>query len=313
MSKKHTPLADIVKKKLAAGDDKPFLHECNRQDAEWGLSTSPDNRPITKQDVVSQALDIVEEVFTENNDMILYDKKGQKRNGHHRMLALITADNLKPGVTIMAWIRVGVDDSIIANIDRGRKRTMSDQANWSDSLAGMTPRRQGVLKSAVLLGYNVAQPSSSTNWWTRPYQVYKPALEWVDKLFPRSVERITTAPVLSVFARAFFTADKTKLAQLAHCLVENGTWPKGTPDRPENKSALVLRDFLLRTGHRTAQGGRPRREVYIITQDMIHAFLTGRVRRDVRLKKLQDLFPTPFPTPKPLRITVPEIHCPTTA
>ncbi len=284
---------DIVATKLADKDDKPFLFSFSEEDMEWGLSTSPNNRKISRSDCNSYSLDMINGKWTENDSSLLYDQLGRKRNGHHRAHALIDASKSLPGLRIPMWVRIGVSEDMIPNIDRGRKRSLSDQSSWHAGLTGMTPHRQGILKSAVLMGYTVSQPSTSVNWWAVPYKIYLPALQWVDTIFPKKIQRITTAGVLAVFARAYFTADKVKLSALAYYLSNTACWPENYPDNPENKTAAVLYSYLLKSGQKVAIGGKPRQTVYRVVEGMIQEFLEGRVRKNI-LIATEEVFATDF-------------------
>jgi hypothetical protein len=251
------------------------------------LATSPGNRNLRKNHILILAALMRKGLFYLGNDCILFDKQGRLRNGHHRLNAAILAQ-----VAIDCMVRRNVPEEELVSIDTGQKRSFTDAAEFNSKLIKMSNREVAILKALKTAGWKFRTADLQDYPALGEDAIkYSPNIEFVvNECFQgKDVKKITTSPVLAVFARAHYngySADKLKYA--ANILLYGAAAGIANP-LPGTKSINVLRDWLVSNGSSSNQN---RIDTYNTAQNLIKCFLDGEDRTKASKSKL-DLFPIP--------------------
>ena len=125
------------------------------------------------------------------------------------------------------------------------------------------------------------------------YFQHRVAIEDIGRMFPKSVPRITVAPVMAALMHAwYYVDDKSKLRRFVQLLVAP---LEGTK---KETAALKLHDFLTRKTHTGADSAN---DTYIKTQVAFRAFLRGHPTEQLRPAD-SDLYPLPHLQPQNAKI-----------
>ena len=243
------------------------------------LGTSPGNRNLAKQNILTFVSEIQNTRWFAGNDALVFDTNGKLRNGHHRLNAVVTSG--KPAIFI---VRRNVPEEEVIVFDTGKKRTLVDATAFDSNIGPVSKEDSQIANSMLTEGYRKRSKSFANQELANYISLSREAIDFAKKCFYKKVSRITVAPVLAVFARAFATADKEKLLYAANFLMNGG---HGIEMLPGTGSLQSLRDFLLR---HAATSGPTRLEVYAKTENMLYCFLQGINRTNVTEAK-SELFP----------------------
>jgi hypothetical protein len=231
-----------------------------------------------------------------NGEAIVFDDKGRRLNGQHRLHACVKAD--KPFLT---WVVVGVDPAAFASFDRGKNRTPGDVLGmagythahtmaaalaylqrYDDGSAGV-PHKKGdagtpeELLSLVGSEYDAEALSEALQWNSR--MTAKP-INW--RLAPPSVT--TAAYYLTMESKA---VPKAKVAEFWDQVVAGVGL---TPGSITLKLRRVLEGFSLRSGPGRIAAAPHIKFAYILKA--FNFFATDTKRETLAFRDSSEAFPS---------------------
>lgn len=231
------------------------------------LSKNVNNRPIRKAIVNSYAKQMSQGRWKMTHQGIAFDDNGNLLDGQHRLHAIIQS-----GVSVLMTVASGVDPSSRIAMDDHARRTLSDS---------LTIERHEPITSIDIAIIRVVLENGTPkrDWSSRPSK--QDIVDVIDRFRPaiafstthrgtaQHVAGIAVSPVLGAIALAwFYVEDIDRLEQFCVFLFK----PAQTHG-PGDRSAILLREFLLRSKSRLA--GQTRLEVFLKTQRCIVAFMRG--------------------------------------
>lgn len=239
------------------------------------------NRRVTQSIVAKYATDMKNGMWGRNHQGLAFDKNDILIDGQHRLWAVIEADR-----DVMMLVTTGLDREAQLTIDLGKPRSTVDVA----VIAGMTHVRNthvAVLK-ALLRGSNASRQALTRVEEIEELNRHHNAIDFAMSLFPATrMIGVMRAPVLSVFARAFYTHDHERLRRFAEVL------KTGQRSGDETEAVIVaLRNYLLLN---KSIGSQASLEVYAKTARALQAYLKGeRIRTLYASKGREEPFPLPM-------------------
>lgn len=101
------------------------------------LRFNPKNRVISEKNLLLLSKEMIEGVFLENGESIVFDKNSELKDGQHRLLAII-----KSGKSYFIPIVRGVEPESMATYDTGKNRTAGDVLSingfkYSNQISGL--------------------------------------------------------------------------------------------------------------------------------------------------------------------------------
>ena len=165
------------------------------QAAYWLKYCSRPNRSLSKDTVNAYARDMVNGKWSRNGQPISFDTNGKLINGYHRLSAIV-----KSSTSVMLLIVRNIQPAAMADIDRGRLRTVSDilgiegypHVKMMASRTGMVAMiLRGVSFAGVLTRSEIV-----TIFNTRP------GIKWTLEAIPKGTG-IGAAPIAAGFAVAW--------------------------------------------------------------------------------------------------------------
>lgn len=103
------------------------LEMVNAETATRWLEVNVSNRTIRKRKIVEYRRDMLGGNWRDVGDPVRFDTDENMCDGQHRMMALIQADEVQPGIELEFLVVRGVQSEDRAVIDTGTKRTAGDQ------------------------------------------------------------------------------------------------------------------------------------------------------------------------------------------
>lgn len=153
-------------------------------------------------------------------------------DGQHRLFAIVEAD-----VPVRLLVSFGVPMDAQGVIDDNLQRTMVDTMKLAHGRDDITNMHVAIAKR--LLG-NTKLGKFSRNEIVDALAQHDKAIAFAVSAFPRVVRGITTAPVLSVVTRAFYTVDREQLGRFSEALLSGII-----DDKNGEQPILMLRNWLL--------------------------------------------------------------------
>lgn len=253
------------------------------------LERNTRNRKLRQSTVNKYAADMRAGRWMVTGDAIGFDTNGAIINGQHRLWAVIEA-----GCAVPMQVALNLDPDAVSVMDDHMKRSLTDVAEIRTPGSRIGTKHAAIANMLVTTSITATsvEPTKAMERVSRQVQ-----LEALDRhmdaiLFAvrdcfksKTTRLLTSTPVMTPFARAYYTQDRELLKRFAHVLMT------GMGDGKEDQPALVLRNYLLRA---LTQGIRPRSEiVYRKTERALAAALVGE-----HIKNLYEASEEAFPLPE---------------
>lgn len=216
-----------------------------------------------------------------NHQGIAFNCDGSLKDGQHRLMAIVES-----GVTILVMVTRGLPGEAMETIDVHQRRTEADVMN----LMGFEVNHHMV---AVARRMKEGILASEDTRMTRPEVIrfvatHDEAIRF--SLQGSKMSGVYNTSVRAPIARAWYTADRSRLAAFIDCL------GSGMPAGAGDAAAIVFRNSLLRESHKAYGSGGFRATLYRRAEYALVAFLKGRpVTKALEVSREQ--FPLPGETP----------------
>lgn len=240
------------------------------------LTHNTSNRRMRQQWVDYLARAIEDGDWFVTHQGIAFNCDGTLQDGQHRLLAII-----KAGKPVQMMVTRGLPSEAMQAVDNGARRTDAD----AFKLLGFDFDNDSVaIARAMVMGNDASQSSRIT----RP-SLLRFMEEHLDALqFARRWAKhrgFSRAGILAVVARAWYTADRVRLAEFMDCLI--GGVNHGSGDL----AAISFRNLVLREGDSFTSGSR-RIVLYRKAEVALAAFLKHRSLSRI-CEASEELFPLP--------------------
>lgn len=247
----------------------------------WLEEGNVHNRSVRQSVVERYARDMANGDWMLTHEGIAFDNNGVLIDGQHRLWAVIES---KTPTSFM--VARGAETATQAVIDGSLPRTMVDTMK----LAFGREVSANALSVAKALGTGKVKNTTMTRQEiARAYDDHREAIDFAMKVFTRKISGITTVPMYTVMARAFYSQDREKLTRFAEILTSGIVDPK---DGGES-SVLILRNWLLeKRPMRGTTAMAPSKAVYGKAERALEAFLQGEEVGILYAAK-SELFPIP--------------------
>lgn len=235
--------------------------------AQWALGTSEGNRSVNKSKMAAYARQMIAGAFIEECPNGISFKTGPHLiDGHTRLKAV-----MESGCSIKMRVSWNTPKGTIPAIDfDGTQRKPSHIAQILHGIE-CTDGDVAALRVMVFGFHHQGQPRRAQLEVVAVLPEYLEALIFARSAFSGRKRGITTAPVIAVVARAWYTADRDRLSEFAQVL-EMG-FPVSN-NQEDDFAAIVLRDFLF--GIHNTSGSIWRKEVYQKTERALFYFLNHK-------------------------------------
>lgn len=255
--------------------------------AEKWLEGNTHNRTVRDSVVERYARDMKAGAWRLTHQGIAFDRAEPDPNkvlvdGQHRLWAVITA-----AVSVRMMVSFGVPMDAQGVIDDNLQRTMVDTMKLAHGRDDVTNAHVAIANRIIgeqLRGRVTRQEIVAT------LEAHAEAIQFAVVAFSRKVRGISTAPVMTVVARAFYTVPRERLTRFVEALV-TGKLDVERGDQP----ILLLRNWLLeraplRGGSSTQTGA-----MYGKTERALKAYVDGE-RLSTLYAADRELFPLPAET-----------------
>ena len=248
--------------------------------ANWLDNANSRNRPISQAVVERYCRDMRASRWRLTHQGIAFDPNGVLLDGQHRLWAVVCAD---VSVEMHVWFNVSPESLMV--IDGGRGRNLTDHLRLGGGLGDANQDLLAALRCMLGKGCDLRLTPDEAREALRRHE--RPIL-FAMRCLPRmsSARGVATSDVRAVLARAWYSADETRLAEF--CEILRSSVARKDSDKP----VIMLRNYLC--------GGagwdrRDRRERYSKIERVLLAFL--REENLIRLNvAAQELFPLPEET-----------------
>jgi len=244
----------------------------------WLENANQRNRKLSDVYAERLARDIREGRWLLTHEGIAFDKNGVLLDGQHRLWAIVLAN-----IPVQLYVWQGISTQALLTIGGGKARTVADIL----TLAGNhgTVHRGELTILRAMLGHG-GQPSQLTTAemgveLTRHYDAVTFAMKHLSPI--SRVKGISTGDTRAVVARAWYSANRARLARFCQIL------RTGMATEPDDGPVVLIWQYLTRN-----PGGsqEQRRERYRKTERALLAFL--KHERITRLcPSSTELFPLP--------------------
>lgn len=201
-------------------------------------------------------------------------------DGQHRMFAILAAN-----VTVRMMVSFGVPLAAQGVIDDSLGRTLVDTLKLAEGRDDVTGMHVAIAKR--LLGDSL-RGKLSRHEVVQTIAAHEKAIGFACEAFSRKVRGITTAPVMTVVARAFYTADRERLERFVDALL-NGKIDEANGEQP----ILMLREWLLVKAPLRGGSVTQSTAIYGKTARALTAYLDGE-RLSTLYVPSKELFPLPL-------------------
>lgn len=245
------------------------------------LEGNTHNRSLRQSVVERYARDMKAGKWRLTHEAVAFAPDGTLIDGQHRLWAVIEANS-----NIKFMVATDVPPESRAVINSGILRTDVDHLKFGYDMEVSSTAVAIVKRFLKDIQGSGGRPTSDEI--KRTYDRYQEAIAFTIKAFTRTVRGITTVPVMTAIARAYFTQEREKLAHFCELLCE-GRFKNDLTDEP----ILLLRNYLLeRAPLRTSGGGNINDVIYAKTQRALWAYLHGE-RLGMLYPASSELFPLP--------------------
>ena len=243
----------------------------------WLEHANNHNRSLSDRTVQQYARDMKAGRWWLSHQGIAFDPRGNLIDGQHRLWAVVEAE-----VSVEMYVWFNIQPGVQMVTDVGRGRTLADNLRLGGGLGQATNHVLACLRA--MLGRGNC-PSLTPEEARAALQRHDDAVAFaMEYLAPIGQRGIITAEVRAVVARAWYSADLTKVARF--CEVLRTSLAQDTSER----TIILLRTFL---SGRRGGGAIARQERYAKTERALMAYLQGHEPL-VKLYAVGDeLFPLP--------------------
>lgn len=251
-----------------------------QQAAEW-LQRNTRNRGLRQHRVDQYARDMKAGRWdVALCDPIAFNVSGDVLNGQHRLWAIVEA-----AVTLPMWVQFNVPNETQLVMDGGIIRRPEDFEKIHYPGSGINHKHFAIANSmrSGLRGTVGAQAMSRSE--QHEYLMHHiAAITFALDLFPTHIKRISTSPVMAVFARASYSRSHEALAECANVLRTS------MATEPHHETMILLARWMQNTG---SGGAGVMRLWYAKTSRAVLAFLDKQ-----KLAKIYEVDSEPFPLPE---------------
>jgi hypothetical protein len=240
------------------------------------LEGNTHNRTLRHSVVETYARDMAVHEWRLTPECIAFDVNKVLVDGQHRLWSVI--ESKTPTRFMVAY---DVDPNVRAVIGSPVKRTDVDHLQFGYDLK-VTPMHTAVAKRLHLALHPEQRGRSTTAELRTILETHGPAIDFSINAFTRVVRGITTAPVMTVIARAFYRVDTDKLRHFVDTLCT------GRITDASEDPILMLRNFLL-------ERAAPTGVQYAKAERALLAYTHGE-RMSTLYAAAHELFPLPEET-----------------
>lgn len=242
--------------------------------AKW-LELNKGNRDVRPALVKMLTAEITNNRWQVTHQGIAFDEFGELLDGQHRLHAIVRADAAVP-----MYVSYGAPRASFAVVDGGANRSFRDRTMVAGT--DVTPEH-GAVARVIVMGpswYGMVPYSVTVNMITKHREAIDFALSLKDKKYR------TAAPILAVVARAWYTKDRTRLAEFMRA------YNTGEAQSPADWAATRLRETILLGKTKGRHATNEREGIYYKAESAVDLFL--RRFPATKLYGVKDeLFPVP--------------------
>lgn len=222
--------------RAAASSDEPYtvVMLVTPEQAQAWLEGNVHNRTVRDSKVEQYGRDMVAGRWMLTHQGIAFDKAGTMIDGQHRLFAIMNT-----GVSVRMMVTYNAEMETQAVIDGGLIRTMVDVGKlaYGKDVTGMQFAIAKMLAAATLTGTLTRQEQMAA------YETHRDAILYAtDRFGSKKVRGVTVVPVLTVIARAWYSAPHDKLASFCELLI---TGDPGSNTVAGYKTVVALRNYLM--------------------------------------------------------------------
>ena len=239
--------------------------------AEQWLARNDGNRNVRGNVVRRYVRDMEAGRWLLSPQPIVIASDGRLLDGQHRLHAVVES-----GKTVPMYVARGADKTVMAVIDNGEARSLSDALHFE--WGTRPPNLMTGTAIAMLRGVSPTRPQLTRQEWAYFATKHRDALTYAfNKIDATNRRGVRRAPVAGVIARAYYHVDHDKLDEFCEVL------RTGVASKAGHRSVIRLRDYLLTN---TAHGHGANAEAVVVyrkTLRTLAAFLKGE-----KLEKLYE-------------------------
>ena len=255
---------------------------------EW-LEGNVHNRNVRDSVVSRYARDMKAGAWRLTHQGIAFDRPEERSDkvlvdGQHRLFAIIESDT-----PVRLMVSFGVPMDAQGVIDDNLQRTMVDTLKLAHDRHDVTNMHVAIVKR--LLG-QAKHGRLSRQEIVEGLTLHQKAVDFAITAFSRKVRGITTAPVLTVVTRAYYTVNRDQLARFAEALL-GGVIDEKNGEQP----ILMLRNWLLEKAPIRGGSTTQTEAIYGKTARALSAYLDGE-RITTLYSANKELFPMPSESAK---------------
>jgi hypothetical protein len=244
----------------------------------WLENANPNNRTLSDAHVNRLARDMKEGRWILTHEGIAFSPEGILLDGQHRLWAIVEADM---PVEMHVWFNV--DPAALMAIDSGKTRSLADILRISGTPGSVTTKELAVLRT--MLGGLKVPSSLSASEAAKALARHGCAIAFAVSVLPKA-RHLSDATTRGAVARAYYSADRAKLAEFGRMLVS------GIVPNAGCTSVILLRQYLQSN---TGGTWTERRERYAKTERALASYLRGESLTRLYAAP-QEYFPLPEET-----------------
>jgi hypothetical protein len=263
-----------------------------QQATKW-LEGNVHNRNVRDSVVSRYARDMKAGAWRLTHQGIAFDRAEERPDkvlvdGQHRLFAILESDT-----AVRMMVSFGVPMDAQGVIDDNLQRTMVDTMKLAHGRDDITNMHVAIAKRLLS---NTKQGRLSRQEIVEGLAAHEKAIGFAVEAFPRVVRGITTAPVLSVVTRAYYTVDREQLARFAAALIA------GDVDEKNGEQPIrILRNWLLEKAPLRGGSQTQTEAIYGKTERALAAYLDGE-RITTLYSAQKELFPLPAEITKRVKV-----------
>ena len=244
----------------------------------WLENANSHNRNVSDAYAARLARDIKEDRWLLTHEGIAFDRNGVLLDGQHRLWAIVLAD--KP-VRLYVW--QGITTDALMAINNGKPRAAADILTLAGGHGTVSHRELAILRAMLCAGGSPVRLTTAEVG--QKLTKHREAIRFAMENLPRNlrIKGIGTGDTRAVVARAFYSADRSRLIRFCDILRTGMATEQG--DGP----VVLLWQYLTRNFSNSYE---QRRERYRKTQRALLAFL-NRERITRLYASDTELFPLP--------------------
>ena len=241
----------------------------------WLENANTNNRKVSDAYVKRLARDMKAGRWRLTHQGIAFDPHGVLLDGQNRLWAIVEADM---PMEMHVWFNISPESLPV--IDGVKPRTLADQLRLGKQHGQVTTKHTSTLKAMLggMSGPMAMTPLEASDALSR----HDTAVDFAISVLPRG-KHICNATTRGVIARAYYSADKGRLAEFGKML------STGVVPSTNAAAVILLRQYLY---NNAGNANYTLRERYAKTQRALAAFLKGEPITRLMPTK-QEIFPLP--------------------